>query len=82
MTAVSTKEHLARMAAEELEELLQIIGDISYVGYKISLCKIYGNSYMQCAIRFGIDRETARRLWAKCVEKQHDKALIKIFGIK
>lgn len=82
MTAVTTKEHLAKMAAEELEELLQIIGDLSYTGYKISLCKIYGNSYMQCAIRYGVDRETARRFWRKCVENEHHIALKKIFGIK
>lgn len=82
MTAVSTKESMAKMAAEELEELLHIIGSLSYIGYKISMCKLYGNSYQQCANKYNISKAAAQYYYEKCIEKQYDLALKKIFGIK
>lgn len=77
-----TKEELLRMAASEMEELLNIIGELGYTGYKISMCKLQGNSYQQCANKFRISKQTARRLFAKCVDNRHDIALKKIFQLK
>jgi hypothetical protein len=76
------KEELMRMATTEVEELLNIIGDLGYTGYKISMCKLSGYSYQQCANKFRISKQTARRLYAKCVENRYDIALKKIFQIK
>jgi hypothetical protein len=77
-----SKEDIMKMAAGEVQLLLDIIGDLGYVGYKISMCKLYGNSYQQCANKFGIDKSAAQRHYEKCIEKQYDIALKKIFGLK
>lgn len=69
------------MAVAELEELLNIVGDLSFIGYKLSMCKLKGYSMQQCANKFGVTKETARYYFNKCVELQHDIALKKIFGI-
>lgn len=71
-----------RMPTSELEELLNIIGHLGYTGYKISMCKLQGYSYQQCANKFRISKQTARRLYEKCVENRYDIALKKIFQIK
>lgn len=76
-----TKEHIAQMAVEQLEELFTVIGDLGHVGYKISLCKIKGFSHQQCANKFGIHKEHARKLWYKCVQNGHDITLKRIFNI-
>lgn len=77
-----TKKHMMEMAVDELEELMRIIGDLGYIGYKISMCKLYGNSYQQCANKFKIPKSTAQWHWEKCTEKQYDIALKKIFRLK
>lgn len=76
-----TQEHIAKLAVQELEELLSIIGDLSYPGYKIAMCKIRGFSYQQCANRMGLHKEHARKLWLKCVQNGHDITLKRIFHI-
>lgn len=73
------KEDILQMAANEVELLFTIIGDLGYIGYKISMCKLHGNSYQQCATKFGISRSAARRYYEKCVEYRHDIALKQIF---
>lgn len=69
-------------AAKEMEELFNIIGDLGYVGYKISLCKIKGYSYQQCAIRFGITKRRAQKYYEKCNRNGYDTALKRIFKLQ
>lgn len=69
------------MAASELQELLTIIGELGYLGYKISMCKLKGNSYQQCATRFGITKSAAQRYWEKCIENRYDISLKRIFAL-
>ena len=77
-----SKDEIMKMATAEVELLFNIIGDLGYIGYKISMCKLKGYSHQQCANKFGISKQTARRLYAKCVENRHDIALKKLFQIK
>jgi len=76
------KRQVLGMAISEIEELLNIIGDLGYLGYKISLCKIKGNSYQQCANKFNIPKSTAQTYYEKCTEKAYDIALKRIFQLK
>lgn len=76
------KEQIAKLAAEELEELLSIVGDLGNVGYKICLCKLKGFSYQQCANKFGIQRANAQKIWVKCRKKGYDEALKRIFYLQ
>lgn len=69
------------MAVSEIEELLNIVGDLTYEGYKISLCKLRGFSYQQCSNKFGISKSKAQYYFEKCIEKQYDIALKKIFQL-
>ena len=77
-----TKEHIARLAAAEIEELFSIVGDLGHVGYRISLCKLKGFSHQQCASKFGISKQAAQRSWEKCIEKRYDITLKRIFQLK
>jgi len=76
-----SKEDIMKMAAEELQELFKIIGDLGYEGYKISMCKLKGNSYGKCAQKLGLDRSAAQRHFRKCIDKRYDIALKRIFSI-
>lgn len=76
------KQQVMSMAVSDIELLLNIIGDLTYVGYKISLCKLKGNSYMQCAIKYNIQKSAAQYYFEKCIEKQYDIALRKLFNLK
>lgn len=76
------KQKVMSMAVSEMETLLNIIGDLGYCGYKISMCKLRGNSYQACANKFGIDKSTAQRYYEKCIEKQYDITLKELFQIK
>lgn len=81
-TEQEIKQQVMCMAVGEIEILLNIISDLGYVGYKISMCKIKGFSYMQCAQKFGIPKSTAQSYWEKCTQKAYDIALRKLFNIK
>lgn len=76
------KQHMMRMAVEEVELLLSIIGDLGFDGYKICMCKLHGNSYQQCSNKFNIPKSSAQRYWEKCTQNEYDIALKKIFGLK
>ncbi len=76
-----TKEHIAKMAAADLEELLAIVGDLGYPAYRISLCKLKGQSHQQCANKFNISKSTAQSMWEKCMSKSYDIALRRIFNL-
>lgn len=75
------KEHCAKMAAAELELLLKIIGDLGYVGYKISLCKLKGSSYSQCKSKIGVSRAKVQRHWKTCRSMGYDIHLKRIFNL-
>lgn len=75
------KEQCLRMAAAELEQLMNIIGDLGYVGYKISLCRIRGFSYLQCGSKFGISKALAQWHWRNCRKKGYDIKLKQIFNM-
>lgn len=76
------KEQCLRMAQTEMERLFTIIGNLGYVGYKISMCKLKGYSYLQCANKFGISKSLAQYHWENCKSKGYDSDLIRIFNIK
>lgn len=69
-------------AAKEVEELMHIIGELGFVGYRISMCKIKGNSYQQCANKYGISKALAQYHYEKCKEKLYDIALKRIFKLQ
>jgi hypothetical protein len=69
-------------AAKDIERLLNIIGDLGYVGYKISLCKIKGYSHKQCARKFGISKSLAQWHWDNCRKKGYHIHLEKMFASK
>jgi hypothetical protein len=75
------KQQCLTMAAAELEQLLLIIGELGYVGYKISLCKIKGLSYTQCSRKFNISKSLAQFYWEKCQTKGYDIKLKNIFKL-
>jgi hypothetical protein len=79
--AEQLKKQCLEMAATELELLMSIIGDLGFVGYKISLCKIKGYSYNQCRRKYGISRPQAQRHWKKCREKEYDIHLKRMFNL-
>lgn len=74
-------ENIAKLAVEQIEELFTIIGDLTYPGYKISLCKIKGLSHQQCANRFGLTKDQVYYFWDKCRKKSYDEALKRIFNL-
>ena len=69
------------MAVTDMELLLHIISDLSFTGYKISLCKLKGYSLQQCANKYGLTKEQARYSWNKCVEKKYDEDLKRLFSV-
>lgn len=75
------KRKVIGMAATELEEFLNIIGDLTHTGYKISMCKLRGFSYQQCANKLGITKAAAQRYFEKCIEKGYDITLRRLFNI-
>ena len=75
------KEQCLQMAAEELQMLFTIIGELGYVGYKISMCKLKGASYNQCKIGLGVSRGMVQRYWRNCRRKGYDTQLKKIFNL-
>lgn len=79
--AEQLKEQCLTMAATELELLFTIIGDLGFVGYKISLCKLKGYSYNQCRRKHGISRPQAQRHWKNCRNKGYDIHLKRMFNL-
>jgi hypothetical protein len=79
--AQQIKQQCLIMAAAEIEQLLKIIGDLGYPGYKISLCKLKGLSYNQCARKYNISKSLAQWHWDKCRDKGYDIQLKKIFNL-
>jgi hypothetical protein len=75
------KEQCLQMAASEIEKLFTIIGDLGYVGYKISMCKLKGLSYNQCGAKLGVSRGKVQRYWRNCRLKGYDHDLRRIFNI-
>lgn len=71
-----------KMKAEDLAAVLQIIGDLGILGYRVSLHRLSGNSWQQCAQKFGTTRKMVRYSYSKCVRLGHDKDLVRIFGIQ
>lgn len=79
--AQQLKEQCLSMAVAELEQLMNIIGDLGYIGYKISLCRLKGSSYLQCAQKFNISKSLAQYYWNNCISKGYDQTLQKMFNI-
>lgn len=79
--AQELKQQCLTMAVAELEQLLIIIGDLGYVGYKISLCRIKGFSYGQCARNFRIKKSVVQYHWENCRKKGYDISLKKMFNL-
>lgn len=79
--AQQIKEQCLTMAAAELELLLKIIGDLGYIGYKISLCKVKGYSYAQCGRKFRVSKSLAQWHWNSCRNKGYDLHLKRIFNL-
>lgn len=79
--AEQLKKECLTMAATELEQLMNIIGDLGYPGYRVSLCRIKGGSYNQCRLRLGISRSKAQRHWKSCRKKGYDADLKRIFRL-
>jgi len=71
-----------QMAVADVELLMQIIGELGFIGYKVSLCKLKGYSLQQCANKYGLTKEQARYSWKKCEDLEYDKALARLFGIQ
>jgi hypothetical protein len=79
---ILTKDQIMKMTAEDLGRVIEIIGELGTLGYRISLYRMQGNSLQQCAQKFSTTRETVRYYWGKCVEKEHDKTLTRIFAFE
>jgi hypothetical protein len=75
------KEQMMLMAVSDIELLFCIISDLSFEGYKISLCKLKGYSLQQCATKFGVSKSNAQYAWEKCQEKNYDVELKRLFMI-
>jgi len=76
------KQQMIGMAVTDMEKLFEIIGELGFIGYKISMCKIKGYSYKQCALKYGVSKSAAQRFWQKCIDKRYDIALKNLFQIK
>ena len=79
--AQELKQQCLTMAAAELELLMNIIGDLTFIGYKISLCRLKGYSYGQCARNYRISKSRAQWHWENCREKGHDVHLKRMFNL-
>jgi hypothetical protein len=75
------KEQCLQMAGAEIEMLFTIIGDLGYIGYKISMCKLKGLSYSQCGAKLGVSRGKVQRYWRNCRRRGYDAHLKKIFNL-
>lgn len=79
--AEQLKKECVAMAAAELQILMNIIGDLGYAGYRVSICRLKGGSYNQCRLRLGISRSKAQRHWKNCLKKGYHNDLKRIFKI-
>lgn len=78
----SLKKDVMNMAVSDLELLFKVIGDLTFTGYKISLCRLRGYSYQQCATKFGISKREAQKYYERCLNMGHDEFLKKTFNLK
>jgi hypothetical protein len=76
------KQQIMAMAAEDLVAFLHIVEDIGYTGVRILRYKKQGFSLQQCATKHGVSKRVVRRILAKCDQKGHASALIKLNLIK
>lgn len=81
MTDENIKHHVMTMAVNDLDAFLNIVSDLGHIGYKVSLCKLRGFSYLQCANKMGIGKPTAQFYFEKCKKKGYDVQLKKFFNI-
>lgn len=77
-----TKQELMQLAAHDLEQLLIVIGELGFTGYKIALMRLRGASLGQCALKLRVSKMTVRWTWEKCREKGYDEVLKKLFELK
>lgn len=77
-----SKEEIMKMATDDIETILNIIGDLGHVGYKIALCVLNGNSYQQCANKHRVSKQVVYSVIKKCNRKRYDISLKKIFQLK
>jgi hypothetical protein len=76
-----SKEEIMKMAVDDVENLLIIVGDLTHLGYRISLCRLRGSSINQCAQKFKTTPDTVRYYFKKCGELHHTLTLKRIFNI-
>lgn len=69
------------MAVHDVELLFGIIGDLSFIGYKVALSKLYGYSLQECANKYRITKRAAQYYCEKSVEKKYDIELRRMFNI-
>jgi hypothetical protein len=79
--AQQIKEQCITMAVAELELLMNIIGDLGYIGYKVSLCRLKGLSYGRCSRNFKIKKSLAQYYWESCQQKGYDLHLKRMFHL-
>ncbi len=79
--AQEIKRLCLKLAVEELELLLKIIGDLGYPTYMVARFRLGGATYGQCANKFGISKSSAQWYWNKCREKGYHHDLLRIFKI-
>jgi hypothetical protein len=80
--AEQLKKECMAMAVAELEQLMNIIGDLGYRGYRVSICRLKGYSYGQCAQNLNISKSLAQWYWESCQKKGYDIVLKQIFKMK
>lgn len=91
---IAGKKESMKLAAEELKKIVEenetdvvseiviIISDLTWLGFRIARCTLRGSSYQQCANKLGVTKEKVRYYHEKCVELQHDITLKKLFILK
>lgn len=80
--AQNIKERAMEMPVAQIETLLNIIGDLGFLGYRVSMCKLKGGSYQQCANRMNISKRLAQFYFEKCRKNGYDISLMEIFNLK
>jgi hypothetical protein len=80
--AEQLKKECLTMAVAELELLMNIIGDLGFPGYRVSLCRLKGYSYGQCARNAKISKSLAQWYWETCQKRGYDVQLKQIFKLQ
>jgi len=82
MESKELKQKLLMMAVSEVELLLTIIGELGFIGYKVVLFNLRGQSLQQCATKFKISKRTAQYIIKKSNEKGYSMDLKRILPVK